>query len=284
MPILGSPIRLQEYGVGIFNGAATKSALKKAIKKGYVTVNGAPASTALFINGGEEIRLEITDELINKKQLIFPLQVLYEDDYIAAIHKPAGILVSGNGFYTIVNALEQNLKPSPLNDAAIPKPAHRLDYATTGVLLIGKTHGSIRVLNKMFEQKEIVKNYYAITIGRMGAIGTINEKVDDKDSITNYELIECVVSERFNMLNLVKLVPKTGRRHQLRRHLASMGNPILGDKDYGIERLILKGKGMYLHAHSVKLIHPFTNEKLLVESPFPKKFVKIFDSLALQNS
>jgi 23S rRNA pseudouridine1911/1915/1917 synthase len=273
------PIRLQEYGVGIFNSAPTKSALKKAIKKGYVTVNGNLASTAVFINGGEEIKLEIPVEKQQKKKLVFPLKVLFEDDYIAAIHKPAGILVSGNGFYTISNALEQNLRKSANEDATIPQPVHRLDYATTGVLLIGKTNKSIRLLNQMFEQKAVAKTYYAICIGHMEHNGLIDVDIDGKNALTQYTVVESVKSERFEWLNLVKLDPKTGRRHQLRKHLSSIGNPILGDKDYGKEGLILKGKGMYLHARSVEFIHPFSGEKLQIESPFSKRFLKIFENL-----
>ncbi|MFY0672807.1 MAG: RluA family pseudouridine synthase [Bacteroidia bacterium] len=272
-------IRFQEYGVGIFNAAPTKSALKKAIKNGFVTVNGELATTGLYIKGGEEIKLKFPVLKNQKKQLIFPLKVLFEDEYLAAIHKPAGILVSGNGFYTVANALEQNLEKSSANDVTIPQPVHRLDYATTGVLLVGKTNGSIRALNRLFENKRISKAYYAITIGSMALSGSIESKVDGKAAKSDFKVIETVASERFKWLNLVKLEPKTGRRHQLRKHLSSIGNPILGDKEYGIQELILNGKGMYLHAFSVEFNHPETQEELKIVSEFPKKFVKIFGSL-----
>ena len=91
--------------------------------------------------------------------------MLFEDEHLAMIHKPAGILVSGNGFKTIAKALSQNLKPSTLKDCTTLQPIHRLDYATTGILLIGKTSSSIRALNKLFENKAINKSYYAISIG-----------------------------------------------------------------------------------------------------------------------
>ena len=108
------------------------------------------ATSATFINGGECVRLFIPEEVNSKKRLVFPLSVLFEDDHLALIHKPAGILVSGNSFKTIANALAQNIKRSNLADATIPQPVHRLDYATTGILLVGKTSTSIRTLNKMF--------------------------------------------------------------------------------------------------------------------------------------
>lgn len=208
------------------------------------------------------------------------MKVLFEDEYLALIHKPAGILVSGNAFQTIANALPQNLKRSNLDDSTIPQPVHRLDYGTTGVLLVGKTASSIRTLNKLFEDKEIQKTYYAITIGKMKEMeGIISSEIDEKEAQSNYKVIESVISPRFEFLNLVKLEPKTGRRHQLRIHLASIGNPILGDREYGIENLILNGKGIYLHAHSLEFLHPFTNETIFIEDELPKKFLKIITQL-----
>ncbi len=276
VPSLLTPIRLQEYGVGIFNAVVTKSALKKALKKQFITVNDVIASPATYINGGECITLSIPEDISPKKNLIFKLTVLFEDDYLAVIHKPAGILVSGNSFKTITNALTQNIKRSQLFDGTKPQPVHRLDFATTGILLVGKTSSSIIALNKLFENRAIKKTYYAVTIGEMTDEGTITSDVDGKTSVSNYTLRESVPSERFGKLNLVQLEPQTGRRHQLRRHLSEIGNPILGDKDYGIEPLILNGKGLYLHAYSLKFIHPFTNVDVHIEDELPQRFRKIF--------
>ena len=237
------------------------------------------ATSATFINGGECVRLSIPVEVSSKKRLVFPLRVLFEDDHLALIHKPAGILVSGNSFKTIANALAQNIKRSDLADATIPQPVHRLDYATTGILLVGKTSTSIRTLNKMFADNEVKKIYYAITIGEMNHRGKITAEIDGKISQSNYTIIESVSSKKFNKLNLVQLKPQTGRRHQLRKHLSNIGNPILGDKEYGIENLILNGKGMYLHAYSLKFTHPFTKEKVHIKDELPERFKKIFNQI-----
>ncbi|WP_418639466.1 RluA family pseudouridine synthase [Winogradskyella sp.] len=272
-------IRLQEYGVGIFNAFPTKSALKKALKKNYISVNGVTATSATYINGGETITLSVPKNEPPKKRLIFKLNVLFEDDYLAVIHKPGGILVSGNHFKTIANALIQNLKPSPLEDATQPQPVHRLDFATTGILLIGKTSSSIRALNKLFEDRTIKKTYYAVTIGKMNTEGSITTEVDEKPCKSNYKVHQTVSSQRFGQLNLVELEPFTGRRHQLRKHLSGIGNPILGDKDYGKKPLILNGKGLYLHAYSLKFTHPFTNEAFYLKDEFPLNFKKLFDVL-----
>lgn len=192
------------------------------------------------------------------------------------IHKPAGILVSGNSFKTIANALVQNIKQSNLPDATKPQPVHRLDYATTGILLVGKTSGSIRTLNRLFEDKKIEKTYYAVTIGDMNVNGNISSEIDGKTSESRYTVLESVSSKRFGKLNLVKLKPKTGRRHQLRKHLSSIGLPILGDVVYGIDNLILSGKGLYLHAYSLNFIHPITNKQVYLKDELPIKFHKIF--------
>ena len=252
------------------------------MKKKYITVDDTLAKTATIISGGEVIKLTLPEIVSSKKKLVFPLSVLYEDEHLAMIYKPAGILVSGNHFKTISNALQQNIKASTLADATTPQPVHRIDYATTGVLLVGKTNSSIRVLNKMFEDKSIMKTYFAVVIGKIYANGKITSKIDGKKAESDYELIESVPSKRFGKLNLLRLHPQTGRRHQLRIHLSGLGNPILGDCAYGIENLILKGKGLYLHAYSLAFTHPFTNEKIRVMGELPKRFKKIF-SQAMPN-
>jgi 23S rRNA pseudouridine1911/1915/1917 synthase len=266
--------------VGLFSSCATKSALKKILNKGLIRVNGEKATTATFIHGGEEIEL-IKEEISEPEhQLEYELHVLYEDEHLAAIYKPAGIAVSGNKFKTVANALEQNLSKSNLPDICHPQPAHRLDYPTTGVLLAGKTSSGIRALNLMFEEKEIEKSYLAVAIGEIKKLkGDFDEAIDDKEAFTSYEVLDSVISERFGFLNLVLLQPATGRRHQLRKHLSSRGNAILGDADYSLEGLLLKGKGLYLHAYSVEFTHPFTKENLTIQAPVPKKFLKLFPTI-----
>ena len=269
-------IRFQEYGVGIFNIIPTKSGIKKAIKKGLIFIDNNLATTSKYISGGEKIELFESEKPSTFERLKLDLEVLFEDDYLAIIHKPAGILVSGNKFITIANGLTQNLKKSNQFDAVKPKPVHRLDYPTSGLLLVGKTSASIQYLNKLFENKKIQKTYFAVTIAKMKSKGSISCSIDNRESLTDYEVLESVKSDRFEFLNLVKLSPKTGRKHQLRIHLLSIGNPILGDKQYFLENKILKGKGLYLHAASLDFTHPITKEKLTISKELPKKFRNIF--------
>jgi 23S rRNA pseudouridine1911/1915/1917 synthase len=169
--------------VGIFKTIPTKSGIKKAIKKKLIFIDGVLASTSKYIYGGEKIELYQSENTSTFERLKLDLEVLFEDDYLAIIYKPAGILVSGNKFVTITNALTQNLIKSNQTDAVKPQPIHRLDYPTSGVLLIGKTSTAIQKLCKLFINKEIQKTYDAITIGKMKTNGIINTPVDDKNAL-----------------------------------------------------------------------------------------------------
>lgn len=277
------PIRFQEYGVGIFKTVSTKSALKKAIKKGRIFIDCNLATTAKYIIGGEKIELKELQENSTSKKLTLRLDVLFEDDYLAIIYKPAGILVSGNRFLTIANALTQNLTKSTQEDAVKPQPIHRLDYPTSGLLLIGKTSTALQSLGELFKTKKINKTYYAISVGKMCIGGILNLKVDGKNASTEFSVLHAEKSTRFEFLNLVKLHPKTGRKHQLRKHLSSIGHQILGDKEYGIKELILTGKGLYLHAAKLEFTHPFTKKKVSISKELPKKFTKIFTVFEQKN-
>lgn len=283
VPLLEKPIRLQEYGIGIFATKPTRSGFKKAIKKELVYVNGSVASTAIFIKGNELIEL-YKEENRNVKEFIFPLNVIFEDDHLAVIHKPAGILVNGNSFATIQNALAKNVQKSSQKDAVAPRTVHRLDYPTSGLLLTGKTSSAIIALSKLFEYKRIQKTYLAVTLGTMNSEGIINSPIDEKEALTTYTVIASVTSERFGFLNLVRLKPKTGRKHQLRKHLFEIGTPILGDKDYFLEDLISYGNGLYLHAYKLDFIHPVTQKQLTITSAIPKKISRIFPNVQVDAS
>ncbi len=142
--------------------------------------------------------------------------------------------------------------------------------------MIGKTRSAIIELGKLFQNAEIKKTYFAITIGAMNTVGYINFLIDKKIAQTKFEVLKTVVSERFGCLNFVKLAPKTGRKHQLRKHVSEIGNPILGDKKYFLTHKILTGKGLFLHAGILDFVHPFTNDKISITKKLPKKFTKIF--------
>lgn len=276
VPELAEKRRLSDYAGGIFRTIPSRKGMKKAIDKGWVRINGNLASTGDYLIGGETIELAF-EETVERPTIELKIKVLFEDEFLAVVNKPAGIEVSGNRKWTLQNALSINLKPSSELDALkYPEPIHRLDYPTSGALLIGKTNSAVGELNRMFAYREIAKTYMAITTGKMQNTGIVDSEIDGKSSQSEFKLLQSVESERFGQLNLVELNPKTGRQHQLRKHMAELRNPILGDREYGTEGLILSGKGVYLHSVSLSFVHPFTNEKLTIEAQLPKKFLKIF--------
>ena len=160
---------------------------------------------------------------------------------------------------------------------------HRLDFPTSGLLLVGKTSNSIQKLSELFQKKEIQKTYFAITINEMKKEGFIDSPIDNKESYSSFKVLDSVKSEKFHFLNLVKLSPKTGRKHQLRKHLLSLKNPILGDKEYYLTDKILKGKGLYLHAAQLEFKHPFHSKEINIYKEFPKKFKSIFPDILIKN-
>lgn len=256
---------------------ASRKGIKKAIKKGWVTVDGKPETTGRWLQGGECVKLQLPEAPLPEKLPEIQLTVHYEDDHLAVVEKPAGLITSGNKWMTLANALPANLAPSQEPDALVlPQPVHRLDYPTSGLVLVGKTASCLTHLGELFARRMIQKTYLAVAIGELPEGGTVEQPIDGKPANSVYERLDRQASPRFGWLNLVRLSPKTGRRHQLRIHLASLGCPILGDREYGIEGLILKGKGLYLHAQSLEFIHPITNEQLRVTSKVAKKFSRLF--------
>jgi 23S rRNA pseudouridine1911/1915/1917 synthase len=275
-PSLDGKTRLQDYAVGIFRTIVSRKGIKKAIKNGLVSINSERGYTGDWIMGGEVIEL-YRDPNLKKPGIDLSLEVLYEDDYLAIVSKPAGILVSGNKKFTLENALSSNLTKSEQPDALqFPEPIHRLDYPTTGALLIGKATGIVMALNKLFEDRAISKIYQAVVIGTINDFGIITTDIDGKPSKTEYKKIATIPSVKYEFLNLLELVPHTGRRHQLRRHLAGMGNPIFGDTLYNKKSVIVKGKGLYLHAFSLEFDHPVTRENIFIRAPLPKRFLRLF--------
>lgn len=268
-----SNIRLSDYAVGIFPQLPSRKGLKKAIKNGQVYINGKKETTGAWVETGQTIELIALDKKPPKiYQLDLP--VIYEDEQIAVIHKPAGIIVSGNQFHTIQNALLHNLTVSKAIDAfQLPRPVHRLDHATSGLLLIAKTTAANIHLSQQFKHKTIQKRYQAVVMGQlMPSTGMINIEIEDKAALTKYEVLQTVSSLKAIHLSLVNLYPLTGRTHQLRIHLAYLGHPILGDKLYHQDKPLLTGKGLFLAAVELTFEHPVSGEVMNFKIDAPAKF------------
>ncbi len=270
-----SNIRLVDYVHRVLNNIPSRSGLKKAIKRGEILVDGKRAEGGNWVEPGQKI---VLIDLQNKQPKVFemPLKVVFEDEFVAVINKPAGISVSGNKFKTIVNALPFNLKPSSSHDVLkTPKPVHRLDYSTSGLLLIAKTSGALVRLGKLFEQREIKKKYRAIAVGKIPERGTLDKNINGQQAITKYQLVSHSRSLHTDWLSLVDLYPITGRTHQLRIHLSEYGFPILGDKMYDDPKKVLKGKGLFLAAVELLFIHPIHGTEIVCGIEMPQKFAHL---------
>jgi 23S rRNA pseudouridine1911/1915/1917 synthase len=262
-------IRFIDYARTIFTIIPSRQGIRKAIKRGEILIDGKPAEYGRWMQPGMLLEL-IEGEVINRK--IFPLKfdVVFEDEYMAVINKPAGFPVSGNRFKTIENALLNNISISKEQDAlSHPQPVHRLDALTSGLLIIAKTTSARIELGRQFKIKEIQKCYRAIVMGKMSENGTINEPIEGQLAATDYKLVKSIPSLRSEWLSLVDLWPRTGRTHQLRIHCAGIGHPILGDKMYGEEHHVFKGKGLFLCAVELSFKHPITAAEvnLIIEEP-----------------
>jgi len=264
--------RLSDYVCNIFESIPSRKGLKKAIKKGRVWVDGKKADTGLWVKAGQLIELYESDDETHKIYEL-KLDVIFEDEQIAVIRKPAGLVVSGNMFRTLQNALLYNIKVSSEIDALkLPTPVHRLDSATSGLILIAKTKRAQMNLSKQFQDKSIRKRYRAIVCGNLKECGKIDFPIDDKESLSEFKSVELVSSKKYEYLTLVDLFPHTGRTHQLRIHMAKYGHPILGDRLYNDEETVLKGKGLFLSAVEIEFKHPQSDELLKFCINTPNKF------------
>jgi len=167
-----------------------------------------------------------------------------------------------------------NLKISTAVDAfELPRPVHRLDYATSGLLLIAKTTSANIALSRQFENKTIQKRYQAIVIGKLAAQkGEIEEAIEGKSAITKYQVKQTSPSLKTGHLSLIDLYPLTGRTHQLRIHMANLGHPILGDQLYHGDKPLLQGKGLFLCAVELNFEHPFNKGRMNFRIDAPNKF------------
>lgn len=270
-------IRLYDYIQQVFPTIPSRKGVKKAIAREEILVDGKQTSTGHWVKKGQKI--ELLESSVNPpKEYVLDLNVVFEDEFIAVINKPAGIPVSGNQFRTIQNALIGNISLSKEEDALRwPKPVHRLDGPTSGLLIVAKTAKALVRLGQQFEQKAIQKKYIAIVMGSTPEKGIVDSDVDGLKSLSEYKTIRTIDSLRSTYLSLVELSPKTGRTHQLRIHLSSIGFPILGDKIYGDQGKVLEGKGLFLCAKSLSFKHPITEVILDLEVEIPNKFNSLLD-------
>lgn len=278
VPKLKKTVRLSDFVVDKFEMIPSRKGMKKAISKGYVFVNGKRAKTGFYLQGEEEIQLKLPVPKVDKTQSTLHIKLVHEDEDLAVVYKPPGLVTSGNMKKTVSNALPNIIKASSKVDRLIKAtPVHRLDFATSGLLLVAKTRSASEFLSKQFENREVSKTYLAVITGNLAENEkTINAEIKGKEAITSYAMIYNIASKSHQNIYLLKVDPSTGRRHQIRVHLSEMGHPIMGDHKYGEAGQVVKGKGLFLHAYTIGFTHPESKEKMEFTIEPPTKFNKLF--------
>lgn len=266
-----SNVRLVDYCIGLFPQLPTRNAVKKAMKREEVLLNEVIGTTGMWVKQNDVIQFVDPRKRLPKP---FPLviDVVHEEDDFAIVFKPAGLVVSGNLHRTLENALIDQLTPSKAADGfKWARPVHRLDGATSGLVILAKTLSAHHHFGKQFEARTIQKEYHAVVQGSPKN-QMISLPVDGKSAESSLSVLSTVPSLQNEHLSLVKLSPKTGRTHQLRIHCAEIGHPIVGDQLYGESGNVMKHKGLFLAATSLTFEHPKSGNAMTVSAPIPIKF------------
>lgn len=265
-------LRLDRYAQGALRALATVKQAHKAARRGELLLNGEPCEPSRYVRPGDRLEL-LRIGRPPPRPFEQRLEVAHEDGAMAVVVKPPGLLVSGNHRRTVENALPFNLGPSSAPDALQwPRPVHRLDRRTGGLLVVARSAAARAELGRMFAERLVTKRYRALAVGRLEGEGTVDEPVEGRAAVTRYRAVEHTRCLRSDWLTTVDLHPTTGRTHQLRRHLAHLGCPVLGDDLYGIEGKVLRRAGLFLWALGLRLSHPLTGETLDLSIPEPDKF------------
>lgn len=277
----------------------TRSAVLKAIEEGRVTLNGSvPAKAGVKIEEGDLISVEIPEPRpISAIPQDIPIEIIYEDEDIVVVNKPQGMVThpaSGSPDGTLVNALLHRISNlSGINGEVRPGIVHRLDKDTSGVLVVAKNDAAHLSLSKQIAEKRALRYYYALLVGNLSTEeGKIDKSIgrskkdrklmaidpDGRNALTLYKVIA-----RFKGYTLVECELRTGRTHQIRVHMKSIGHPVVGDPVYG-KVSPLAPNGQLLHAHKLVLFHPRTGEKMTFEAPINPVFAAALDKLGFQGN
>lgn len=274
----------------------SRSYLQKLVKEGGVCVGGTAVKSNYKVSAGERVTLEVPEavepEIVPEEMA---LDIIYEDTDIILINKPKGMVVhpaAGHYSGTLVNGLMHHCRAdlSGINGVMRPGIVHRIDMDTTGVLIVCKNDMAHNAIAEQLKEHSITRRYYAVVHGNIKAeegtvnapIGrhpvdrkkmSINEK-NGREAVTHYRVLE-----RFGQFTYVECRLETGRTHQIRVHMASIGHPLLGDAVYGPAKCPYKLQGQTLHAGILGIIHPRTGEYMEFSAPLPPYFEALLTKL-----
>lgn len=277
--------RIDVYLVKALEGQYSRTDLKKALDNGEIFVNGKPVKARYMVQEGDVIKGEVVSEIAPSmlEPEFNPIKVVYEDEDLMVVDKAAGMVVhpgAGNKTGTLVHSLlGRGMELSDVGGGLRPGIVHRLDKDTSGLLLIAKNNHAHRMLQDQFAQRETSKTYIALVSGQVefqeghieapiGRHAKIRQKMaiskadDARDAETHYRVLK-----RFRYSTLVEVRIVTGRTHQIRVHMAHLGNPVVGDTLYG---KAVPGQRQALHAAKIEFVHPKSGKIMSFESEIPE--------------
>ncbi|HVN35364.1 MAG TPA: 23S rRNA pseudouridine(1911/1915/1917) synthase RluD [Casimicrobiaceae bacterium] len=268
----------------------SRSRLRAWIDAGRVTLDGERAPATRRVHGGE--RVVVASQPDPREAAFAPeaiaLAVVYEDDALVVVDKPAGLVVhpgSGNWAGTLANALIHHAPQL----AAVPRAGivHRLDKDTSGLLVVAKTLAAQTALVRQLQARSVTREYLALAEGDIASRGLVDAPIGrhptrrttmavvatGKPARTHFDVVE-----RFGVATLLRCRLETGRTHQIRVHLASLGHPLVGDPTYGRKGAVAFAR-QALHAARLALVHPVTGDRCRWESPLPGDFAALLAEL-----
>ena len=277
----------------------SRSALQALVAEGHVLCNGKQIAKSLKLKAGDTILLEIPDaKPIEAVPQDIPLDIVYEDEHLLVVNKPKGMVVHpapGNPDGTLVNALLYHCagQLSGIGGAIRPGIVHRIDKDTSGLLVMAKNDAAHQALSAQFSVHSIHRVYHAIVYGNLkedeGFVETCLGRdprdrkkmavVPQEASGARYAYTGWRVLERFGNFTYIACQLKTGRTHQIRVHMASIGHPLAGDAVYGPRNCIKSLNGQCLHAKELGFIHPATQQWVQFDSPLPAYFTEFLTRL-----
>jgi 23S rRNA pseudouridine1911/1915/1917 synthase len=285
--------RIDKYLAEIFVDKS-RSFIQGLIEKDDIKVNNKTPKSNYKLRALDEIEVTFSEpEVLRVEAEEIPINILYEDKDVVVVNKPQGMVVHpapGNYNGTLVNALLYHCKDlSSINGIIRPGIVHRIDKDTSGVLVVAKNDEAHNKLSDQLKDHSMKREYYALVEGRLkNDKGIIDKPLarnkrdrlkigiveGGKRAVTHYEVLE-----RFNGYTMIKCILETGRTHQIRVHMASIGFPLVGDPLYGFKKQRFKLKGQVLHAKTLGFVHPSKNEYMEFTTELPEYFQEIIEKL-----
>ena len=287
-------LRIDKYLSDELEGIS-RSYIQKLMEEQHITVNQKSVKSNYKLRNNDIIQVSIPDpEELSIEPENIPLSILYEDEHLLVVDKPKGMVVhpaAGHTTGTLVHALLYHCKDqlSGINGVLRPGIVHRIDQNTTGALVICKTDNAHKDLAEQLKVHSITRKYRAIVHGNVkedsGTVHTtigrdpkdrkkMAANVNGKDAVTHYQVLE-----RFGNYTYMEFTLETGRTHQIRVHMKSIGHPILGDDIYGPAKCPFSLEGQTLHAMVLGFIHPATGKYMEFSAPLPEYFENLLTKL-----